>query len=134
MTTSPTDPTESPKAPELPPTHRLTAPSGRRIAYCSYGDPAAPPVIVLHGTPGSRYEGLALRRAATEAGLHLVFPDRPGYGETDPVPGRGFHRWNDDFVALLDHLGHERAPSWRSRAAAGTRSRRPRSTPGGSPG
>ncbi|GAA2422387.1 alpha/beta hydrolase [Streptomyces pulveraceus] len=112
MTTSPTDPTESPKVPEteLPHTHRLTAPSGRRIAYCSYGDPAAPPVIVLHGTPGSRYEGLALRQAATDAGLHLVFPDRPGYGETDPVPGRGFHRWNDDFVALLDHLGHERAP------------------------
>ncbi|MGW2848715.1 alpha/beta fold hydrolase [Streptomyces sp. NPDC001274] len=94
---------------ELPETHRLTVPGGRRIAYCSYGDPAAPPVVVLHGSPGSRYEGLALRQAATEAGLRLVFPDRPGYGETDPVSGRGFHRWNDDFVALLDHLGHERA-------------------------
>ncbi|MFB6815207.1 alpha/beta fold hydrolase [Streptomyces sp. NPDC056347] len=105
MTPSPTGLPET----ELPETHRLTAPDGRRIAYCSYGDPAAPPVIVLHGTPGSRYEGLPLGRAAEGAGLRLVFPDRPGYGETDPVPGRGFHRWNDDFVALLDHLGHERA-------------------------
>ncbi|MEU9320960.1 alpha/beta hydrolase [Streptomyces sp. NPDC048295] len=118
MTPSPQDlpktpeterPGTGPAGTDLPETHRLTVPGGRRIAYCSYGDPAAPPVIVLHGTPGSRYEGLALRRAATDAGLHLVFPDRPGYGETDPVPGRGFHRWNDDFVALLDHLGHDRA-------------------------
>ncbi|MFF8918585.1 alpha/beta fold hydrolase [Streptomyces sp. NPDC015032] len=100
----------TPSWPDLPETVRLTGPGGRRIAYCSYGDPAAPPAIVLHGTPGSRYEGVALRQAATEAGIHLVFPDRPGYGETDPVPGRGFHRWNDDFVALLDHLGHERVP------------------------
>ncbi|MFD9421923.1 MULTISPECIES: alpha/beta fold hydrolase [unclassified Streptomyces] len=100
----------TPSLQDLPETVHLTAPGGRRIAYCSYGDPAAPPVIVLHGTPGSRFEGIALRRAATDAGLHLVCPDRPGYGETDPVPGRGFHRWNDDFVALLDHLGHKRAP------------------------
>ncbi|GGT37958.1 alpha/beta hydrolase [Streptomyces atratus] len=100
----------TPSVQDLPETVRLTAPGGRRIAYCSYGDPAAPPVIVLHGTPGSRFEGVALRQAATDAGLHLVCPDRPGYGETDPVPGRGFHRWNGDFVTLLDHLGHERAP------------------------
>ncbi|MEU6016421.1 alpha/beta hydrolase [Streptomyces sp. NPDC047515] len=100
----------TPSLPDLPETVRLTAPGGRRIEYCSYGDPAAPPAIVLHGTPGSRYEGVALRQAATEAGIRLVFPDRPGYGGTDPVPGRGFDRWNDDFVALLDHLGHERAP------------------------
>lgn len=100
----------TPSLQDLPETVHLTAPGGRRIAYCSYGDPAAPPVIVLHGTPGSRFEGIALRQAAKDAGLHLVCPDRPGYGETDPVPGRGFHRWNDDFVALLDHLGHERAP------------------------
>ncbi|MET9915471.1 alpha/beta hydrolase [Streptomyces sp. NPDC006435] len=113
MTPSPADPKDPTNLAgtetDLPETHHVAAPGGRRIAYCSYGDPAAPPVIVLHGTPGSRYEGLALRQAATDAGLHLVFPDRPGYGETDPVPGRGFHRWNDDFVALLDHLGQERA-------------------------
>ncbi|MFF9350450.1 alpha/beta fold hydrolase [Streptomyces sp. NPDC014734] len=95
--------------PEPPETVHIEAPGGRRIAYCSYGDPAAEPVIVLHGTPGSRYEGVALLRAVTDAGVRLVFPDRPGYGETDPVPGRGFHRWNDDFLALLDHLGRERA-------------------------
>ncbi|MEU9618959.1 alpha/beta hydrolase [Streptomyces sp. NPDC048155] len=99
----------TPALQDLPETVRLTAPGGRRIAYCSYGDPAAPPVIVLHGTPGSRYEGVALRQTATDAGIRLIFPDRPGYGETDPVPGRGFHRWNDDFVTLLDHLGRERA-------------------------
>lgn len=95
--------------PEPPETVRVDAPGGRRIAYCSYGDPAAVPVIALHGTPGSRYEGLALHRAATDAGVRLVFPDRPGYGGTDPVPGSGFHRWNDDFLSLLDHLGQDRA-------------------------
>ncbi|MER6611461.1 alpha/beta hydrolase [Streptomyces sp. NPDC000927] len=95
--------------PEPPETVRIEGPGGRRIAYCSYGDPDAAPAIVLHGTPGSRYEGVALRRAATDAGVRLIFPDRPGYGGTDPVPGRGFHRWNDDFLSLLDHLGQERA-------------------------
>ncbi|MFF4180934.1 alpha/beta fold hydrolase [Streptomyces sp. NPDC001750] len=95
--------------PEPPETVRIEGPGGRRIAYCSYGDPDAAPAIVLHGTPGSRYEGVALQRAATDAGVRLIFPDRPGYGGTDPVPGRGFHRWNDDFLSLLDHLGQERA-------------------------
>lgn len=93
-----------------PETVHLTAPHGRRIAYCSYGDPTAAPAIVLHGVPGSRLQGIPLHEAATKAGVRLIFPDRPGYGETDPVPGRGFHRWNADFLTLLEHLGAERVP------------------------
>jgi hypothetical protein len=33
----------------------LTA-DGRTLAWCEYGDPAAPPVFLFHGTPGSRLD------------------------------------------------------------------------------
>ena len=78
--------------------------SGRRIAYCEYGDPTGQPVVVAHGSPGSRYEGLSLHNAAAAAGIRLIVPDRPGFGRTDPSLDKGFHSWDDDFVTLIDHL------------------------------
>ncbi|MFF2327138.1 MULTISPECIES: alpha/beta fold hydrolase [unclassified Streptomyces] len=89
----------------LPPTHHVTTAQGRTIGYCSYGDPDGRLAVVVHGTPGSRYEGLALDAPARAAGLHVVVPDRPGYGRTSPAPDNGFHSWDADFVDLLDALG-----------------------------
>ncbi|MET0795800.1 MAG: alpha/beta fold hydrolase [Rhodococcus sp. (in: high G+C Gram-positive bacteria)] len=78
--------------------------SGRRIAFCEYGDPTGHPVVVAHGSPGSRYEGLSLHNAAATAGIRLIVPDRPGFGRTDPYTDKGFHSWDDDYVTLIDHL------------------------------
>src|SRR3546814_2891136 len=71
--------------------------SVRRIAFCEYGDPTGHPVVVAHGSPGSRYEGLSLHNASSTAGIRLIVPDRPGFGRTDPYTDKGFHSWDDDF-------------------------------------
>jgi len=57
-------------------------PDGTTVGYAEVGDPAAPPVIHLHGSPSSRLEvGLpGIREAATDLGLRVLAPDRPGMG------------------------------------------------------
>jgi pimeloyl-ACP methyl ester carboxylesterase len=85
-------------------TTEIRGTSGRRIAFCEYGDPTGRPVVVVHGSPGSRYEGLSLDNAAATAGLRLIVPDRPGFGRTDPHTDKGLHSWDDDYVTLIDHL------------------------------
>jgi len=89
----------------------ITTAEGRRIAYCEYGDPAGRPVIVAHGTPGSRYQARPVGAAGRAAGIRFIAPDRPGYGQTDeraPGADRDFADWAGDVTELADHLGLER--------------------------
>ncbi|WP_430334181.1 alpha/beta fold hydrolase [Rhodococcus sp. ACT016] len=94
----------------LPETHVIVDATGRRIAWCEYGDPNGRIAIAAHGTPGSRYQGIPLHESAAASGWRLIFPDRPGYGQTSPLAGAttpdpGFHAWDNDALAILDHLG-----------------------------
>ncbi|WP_353114639.1 alpha/beta hydrolase [Microbacterium sp.] len=82
---------------------------GRTISYCELGAPDGVPVIVAHGSPGSRFQLLPLDARAAEAGIRLIAPDRPGYGGTSPEADRGFETGLADAVALLDALGIDRA-------------------------
>lgn len=88
---------------------QFTAPDGRTIAWCEYGDPHGRPLVVAHGTPGSRLQAAPIDEAARTAGLRVIAPDRPGCGHTDPAPDTGFHDWDADYAALLDHLGLDSA-------------------------
>ena len=81
---------------------------GRTLAYCVFGDPDGEPLFVFHGGVGSRGFGLLFDEAATEAGIRIVSPDRPGYGRSDPQPARGLLDWPDDVAVLARDLGHER--------------------------
>jgi pimeloyl-ACP methyl ester carboxylesterase len=78
---------------------------GRTLAYEDAGDPAGLPVILAHGFPGSRLEARVVDAAAAGAGVRLVCPDRPGFGRSDPRPGRQLSDWPADVAALADHLG-----------------------------
>jgi pimeloyl-ACP methyl ester carboxylesterase len=80
-------------------------PDGRRLAYMVYGDPSGTPVFLFHGTPGSRLAFLEDDPVATELGIRLITPDRPGYGRSDFQPGRTLLDWASDVAALADHLG-----------------------------
>jgi len=76
---------------------------GRTLAYAEWGDPAGSPVVFLHGIPGSRL--FCPDEAATKgAGVRLLTIDRPGYGRSDPRPGRTLVEWADDFVEFADLL------------------------------
>jgi pimeloyl-ACP methyl ester carboxylesterase len=85
---------------------RFVTVSGRRLCFAEWGPPDAPPVVYLHGTPGSRLNVHSSGAAyADEVGAHVVTYDRPGYGRSDRRPGRSVVDCVADVEALVDHLG-----------------------------
>lgn len=86
-------------------THSTTlAADGRTLAWCEYGDPAAPPVFLFHGTPGSRLDRDPFDRPSA---ARIIVPDRPGYGHSTHQPGRRLTDWPADVLAIADALGLE---------------------------
>ncbi|WP_253736949.1 alpha/beta fold hydrolase [Halohasta salina] len=82
---------------------------GHTIATAEYGDPAGRPVVVLHGTPGSRRFGGLFAPAAAEQGVRLLAVDRPGYGDSAAWSGRSIADIGGVVAAVLDDAGVERA-------------------------
>ena len=82
-------------------------PDGRTLAYGSFGDPQGAPLLLLDG-PGSRVVANFAHEPARAAGVHVIAPDRPGMGDSDPKPGRTIVDWVDDAAALVEHLGWDR--------------------------
>ena len=89
-------------------THELTLPDGRRVTYADHGDPTGPVVLCCVGTPQSRLIPAEDAELTRQMGLRLVVPDRPGFGGSDPKPGRTLEDWPADAAALLDGLGVDR--------------------------
>lgn len=82
---------------------------GRTLAYAEWGDPAGRPVLGCHGSPSSRLERhVEDPEAYRRWGVRVVVPDRPGFGRSDPQPGRRVLDWPDDVAQLLDHLDVDR--------------------------
>lgn len=80
----------------------------RRLAFRRWGSPTGSPVFLLHGTPGSR---LSVRPSDAELrslGVNLITYDRPGYGRSDPQPGRTVADAADDVRAIADFYELER--------------------------
>ena len=83
----------------------LTLPDGRKLAYAEFGQPDGHPVLYFHGSPGSRLEPLFLGDDVfSRYGLRIIAPDRPGMGQSDFQPRRGFVNWCTDMVYLADVL------------------------------
>ena len=89
-----------------------TAP-GLEISHVEAGDPAAPPVVLLHGGgPGASGVSNYTRNIdALAERFRVIVPDLPGYGRsTKGVDGRDpFGYLADGIRGLLDALGIERA-------------------------
>jgi len=83
---------------------------GRILAYSEYGSPRGLPIIHCHGTPSSRVEGNLIfdPAIATELGVRIIVPDRPGMGRSDFQPGRRIVDWPDDMLELAAALGLDR--------------------------
>lgn len=82
----------------------ILLPDGRRLGYAEYGDPDGPPVMYCHGFPSCRLEPGMVEIS----GVRLVALDRPGYGRSDPRPGRRLVDWPADVAAAADALGIDR--------------------------
>jgi pimeloyl-ACP methyl ester carboxylesterase len=85
----------------------IRLPDGRNLGYAEVGDPAGAPLVYFHGNPGSRLDFASERydEALRTAGVRFIGTDRPGFGLSDPKPGRGHTDWAADVSALADSLG-----------------------------
>lgn len=104
-TTETADPTD-PDPDGRPATARV---DGRPLRYAEYGAASGTPVVLFHGTPGSRLLGTVYDEAARERHLRLLVPDRPGFGRSPAWDGRTLADGGRITAALLDDAGVDRA-------------------------
>jgi pimeloyl-ACP methyl ester carboxylesterase len=84
---------------------RLERPDGRIVAWSEFGDTEGLPMLRVPGTPGCRFSIRADRTPWVQRGLRMITTERPGFGASTRLPGRGFSEPADDLAAILDHLG-----------------------------
>lgn len=92
-------------------TDAITLPDGRRLGYAEWGSRRrdAATVLYFHGAMGSPMRRCAATDAALETlGLRYVMVHRPGFGASDPLPGRTLRDWPADVAHLADALDLER--------------------------
>nr|WP_051945840.1 alpha/beta hydrolase [Streptacidiphilus rugosus] len=70
----------------------------------TWGDQRGDPVFLIHGTPGSRLGQLPEERKLTRLGVRVITYDRPGYGQSDRMPGRRVRDAASDVRAIADVL------------------------------
>jgi pimeloyl-ACP methyl ester carboxylesterase len=87
---------------------RLELSDRRTLAWRWWGEPGATPILRLQGTPGSRLYRHPNAAVQRDLGVRYLLADRPGYGGSTRLPGRGVAVIADDLVALLDHHHLER--------------------------
>lgn len=80
----------------------------RILAYAEYGNPDGFPVFLFHGLPGSRLSWGLIQGNPFPVELRIIAPDRPGYGKSNPKPGRTMLDWPEDVAALADALNIEK--------------------------
>src|SRR5260370_30098744 len=76
---------------------------GRSLAWRWWGEPGGTPILRLQGTPGSRLTRHPNPAIQRDLGVRYLMADRPGYGGSTRLPGRGGADVADDLAVLLDH-------------------------------
>jgi 3-oxoadipate enol-lactonase len=81
---------------------------GLRLMYRAAGDPAAPPVLLLHalGERSSSWDRVAIELSDT---YRVYAPDLRGHGRSDWPGTYSFESMRDDMAGFLDVLAIERA-------------------------
>jgi len=96
--------------PELPPPgRRVEIGDGTAVNVVERG--AGPPVVLVHGLPGSAYDWRHLTDALAERNLRVLAYDRVGFGHSDPRPDDAYTvaRNAEELLALLEALELEDA-------------------------
>jgi pimeloyl-ACP methyl ester carboxylesterase len=77
---------------------------GSAIAVEVVGERDAAPVLFCHGLADSRLSACWFGQAASELGLRVIAPDRPGIGGSDPHRLSRVADWVEDATLILDAL------------------------------
>ena len=96
---------------QMPPVQRAQV-NGIEMAYYEAGPRQGVPVILCHGFPELAFSWRHQIKALGEAGRWVIAPDQRGYGLTSrpkAVADYDMEHLTGDLVALLDHLGVEKA-------------------------
>jgi pimeloyl-ACP methyl ester carboxylesterase len=82
--------------------------NGIKLVYREEGDPAAPPLLLIHGRTADHndWNGITQHFAAR---YHVLVPDLRGHGASDYPGAYPIPEMAEDLVALLDHLSVGRA-------------------------
>jgi pimeloyl-ACP methyl ester carboxylesterase len=82
---------------------------GRRLTYAALGCAGGFPILYMHGAIGSpHWRSPALDAAVTALGVRYLAVNRPGFGGSDPCPGRTVADYAADVEDLADALGWDR--------------------------
>jgi pimeloyl-ACP methyl ester carboxylesterase len=90
--------------------------NGHRVALYEYGTPEGQPLIFCHGWPSSATMAELTHDAASELGLRIISPDRPG------ISGSSLHRERQllDWLPVVRQIADDlRLPSFRMLAISG---------------
>jgi haloalkane dehalogenase len=77
------------------------------MAFREAGDPAAAPVLLVHGYPESSYMWRHAMAALADAGRRAIAPDLPGYGDSEPDPPGTWERHIEALDRFHGALGLE---------------------------
>lgn len=85
---------------------------GNMIAADCYGDPAAPPVILMHGGGQTRHSWWRTAEALARHGHYAIAFDHRGHGESDWVASRQYELsdFAGDLRAVISQLDPSAAP------------------------
>lgn len=83
---------------------KVDLPDGRTVEVASYGDEDGIPIVAFHGTPVSNSSWAMVDEPARARGVHVLAPNRPGIGGSDPHPMPLVASYVDDVTALADRL------------------------------
>lgn len=86
-----------------PTRRRVPLSCGTELSVVTAGDPADPAVLLLHGFPSA---GRTFREVVPVLApvAHVVAPDLPGFGASDPLPETTFSAMGRAVAELLDRL------------------------------
>lgn len=89
-------------------TRHLRLSDGRNLSYSEIGRGNRTVWIHCHGIPGSRLELIHLTEKLLSAGMRVIVPDRPGYGQSTPHAAYAFADHGSDLRQLAGHLQLDR--------------------------
>jgi pimeloyl-ACP methyl ester carboxylesterase len=78
--------------------------AGRQVHYLEWGPAAAPAVLCLHGGGQTAYMYEELGAALRER-YHVLAPDLPDHGDSDPTPDHGRQALAATIAPLCTHFG-----------------------------